>query len=90
MIRNFFKDDIFVAIFTSPWEQMMTMNKSSILLVNDWWSQLTSTSYCCELFMKTENLHQEILDYLIPYILSRSIPHSDGYGESFGKKSWII
>jgi hypothetical protein len=27
------------------------MNKSAILLVNDWWSQLTSTPYSCELFL---------------------------------------
>ncbi len=55
------------------------MNKSVILLVNDWWSQLTSTSYSCELFVNTENLHQEILDYLVTNIWLRSIPHSE-YG----------
>jgi hypothetical protein len=55
------------------------MNKSTILLVNDWWSQLTSTSYSCELFLNKKNLHQEILDYLVANIWSRSIPHSE-YG----------
>ncbi len=58
---------------------MITMNKSAILLVNDWWSQLTSTSYSLELFVNMENLHQEILDYLVANIWPRLIPHSE-YG----------
>jgi hypothetical protein len=39
------------------------MNKSAILFVNFWWSQLTSTSYSCELFVNMKNLNQEIVDF---------------------------
>jgi hypothetical protein len=59
------------------------MNKSAVLFVNFWWSQLTSTSYSCELFVNMKNLNQEIVDYLVANIWSRSIPHSE-YG------LWII
>ncbi len=64
----------FCCDFHFPWDQMITMNKSAILFVNGGWSQLTSTSYCCELFVNTGNLHQEILDYLVAKIWSLSIP----------------
>jgi hypothetical protein len=42
-------------------------------------ARITSTSNCCKLFTNTENLHQEILDYLVMTIWSWSIPNSE-YG----------
>ncbi len=57
-----------------PWDQMIMMKKSAILLVIIGGTRITSTS---KLFMNTENLHQEILDYLVANIWSRSIPPSE-------------
>ncbi len=79
MIRNFIKDDIVVTIFSSPgikWSRWTSLQSYWLMIGG---ARITSTSNCCKLFTNTENPHQEILDYLVANIWSRSIPHSE-YG----------